>query len=334
VTKLYLVGGRQRTERPLAAGIGDWYEYEKAVILALDTDTGEAHTVVEYVSPPETRPVDEPTILFKSGTLDGDRLYVCTQTEILVYRLPDFTLQDYLSLPMFNDLHHVCPTADGTVLVANTGLDTVIEVRFDGTVVREWNTLGEDTWARFSRDVDYRRVKTTKPHRSHPNYVFHLRNEIWATRFEQRDAISLTSPGLRIDIGHERPHDGVVRDGRVLFTTVDGKIPVADEAALSITETFDLTRMRPEPTILGWCRGLAFDSDLLWVGFSRLRPTKFRENVGWVLRGFRHELGTHVACYDLERQLCVAEIDVEPFGLNAIFSIFVPGHDRGDRASG
>ena len=51
--------------------------------------------------------------------------------------------------------------------------------------------------------------------------------------------------------------------------------------------------------LLGWARGLLIDGDRMWVGFSRIRPTKIRENVGWVLRGLKRDFGTHVGCYDL-----------------------------------
>ncbi len=72
-------------------------------------------------------PPDDPAILFKSGTLANGLLYLTTQTEVLVYRVPSFELTTGISLPSFNDVHHVRPTADGTLLVAVTGLDMVAE---------------------------------------------------------------------------------------------------------------------------------------------------------------------------------------------------------------
>lgn len=319
---IYVLGGQQRGLRPLSAVGRDWYEYERAVIARLATFTGEASTVAEYVSPPDARAPDSPAILFKSGTLEGDRLYVCTQTEVLVYRVPEFDQVAYLSLPQFNDLHHVRPTPAGTLLIANTGLDMVLEVTLGGEIVREWDVLDGRPWTRFSRDVDYRRIATTKPHMSHPNYVFIVDDDVWTTRFEQRDAVCLTRPGRRIEIGAERPHDGVLHGGRIYFTTVDGKLVVGDPRRLEILETIDLTSMHEPDTVRGWCRGIMFDGDHVWVGFSRIRPTRFRENVGWVARGFRRDFGTHVACYDLVERRCVKEIRVEPFGLSAIFGIF------------
>jgi hypothetical protein len=320
--RLYVCGGQQRSLRGLRADMDSWYEYQRGLILDVDTTSGTATTVVDYGSPPEVCPPHNPAVLFKSGTLVGDRLYVTTQTEVLVYGVPSFERVAYITLPLFNDVHHVRPTARGTLLVANTGLDMVLELDTDGEILQLWNVLGEDPWERFSRDVDYRLVPTTKPHLAHPNHVFEIDGEPWATRFQQRDAISLVDPGRRIDIGLQRLHDGVVSGEHVYFTTVDGKVAIADTRTLKVVETIDLTDAHPQNMLLGWTRGLFVDGDHLWVGFSRIRPTKIRENVGWVVRGLRRDFGTHIGCYDLRTRRSLAQIAVEPFGLSAIFGIF------------
>ena len=320
--RLYVAGGQQRALRGLTADMDSWYEYQKGVILEIDTRAATAKTVFEYVSPADVAPPSQPAILFKSGTLVGDRLYVCTQTEVMVYRMPSFEREVYISLPFFNDVHHVRPTPDGTLLVANTGLDMVVELTPHGDVVKMWNVLGEDPWARFSRDTDYRLVATTKPHLAHPNHLFYVGDEPWATRFQQKDAVSLVDPSRRIDIGLERLHDGVVQDGRVYFTTVDGKVAVADLQTLKVVEVIDLAKAHPDDMLLGWARGLMLDGDYMWVGFSRIRPTKIRENVGWVLRGLKRDFGTHVGCYDLRTGRSVQQIPVEDAGLSAIFGIY------------
>nr|MBA2570462.1 hypothetical protein [Chloroflexota bacterium] len=325
IAELYIVGGQQRKLRPVRAHFGDWYEYQKGIVLRLDARTGDAETKVTYVSPPDVAPPVDPAILFKSGTRVGDRLYLTTQTEVLIYRLPDFTLEHHVSLPFFNDVHHARPTPDGHLLVAVTGLDMVAEVSLDGRLVREWNALDlsrSPFGERFLREMDYRLVPTTKPHLAHPNHVFYLGDEPWATRFQQKDAISLTDPARRIDIGIERLHDGIVYGDRILFTAVNGRIVIADARRLIVDEIIDLNEMHGPDLLLGWCRGLLLDGDRLWVGFSRMRPTKFRENVAWIKNGFRHYLGTHVALYDLQERRCLAQIDVERHGLNAIFGVY------------
>ena len=206
MSSLYLLGGRQR--KLLFKNAVEQRLYEAALILRVDTSLETAFLEVEYKSPPEARASDESSHVFKSATLAGNTLYTCTSTEVLLFEVPGFRRIGYVSLPCFNDLHHVTPTHDGHILVANTGLDMVVKFTLEGQILAEWNVLGGDPWSRFSRNVDYRKVDSTKPHQSHPNGVFQLGEEVWVTRLSQKDAICLTSPGRRIDIEVQRPHDG------------------------------------------------------------------------------------------------------------------------------
>ena len=218
MNRLYAVGGRQRTR---TINVEEWNRYNGGLILVLDPDRKEVLQQHDYLTPEQFRPsTPSPSILFKSATLQDDRIYVCTQTEVMVYRLPGFEVEHHVSLPCFNDVHHVVPTASGSLLIAVTGLDLVLEISVDGEVLREWSVTPDDTWDRFSREVDYRKRETTKPHQSHPNFVFQNADDVWVTRFEQKDAICLTAPGKRIDIGIERAHDGFVFGGKVYFLSL------------------------------------------------------------------------------------------------------------------
>jgi|HubBroStandDraft_1064217.scaffolds.fasta_scaffold190593_1 hypothetical protein len=326
MSEIYVIGGELR--RSVFRKLAEWQSSKKGMIIQLNPETKTSRRCVEYVSPAEVCPSDLPAVLFKSAFLSDNKLFTCTSTEILVYQLPGFRLLHYVSLPCFNDLHHVHPTREGTLLVAVTGLDMVVEVSTAGDVLREWNVLGEDPWERFSRDIDYRKVATTKPHRSHPNHVFQLDDEIWVTRFAQRDALCLTQPGRRIDVAVQPPHDGLVLGDSIYFTTVDGRIMIANRKTLQVEKTYDLTKMGgPPDQILGWCRGLLpLDERLIWAGFTRIRPTEFRENLSWLKNGGsaytqRHR-PTHLGLYDLERGTCLDEIALEPHGVGVVFSLF------------
>jgi len=206
--------------------------------------------------------------------------------------------------------------------VVNTGLDQILEMDYDGKVVREWNTMGRDPWENFDPTIDYRRVQSTKPYESHPNHVFEIDGEVWATRFKQKDAISLENPQRRIDVNVERVHDGVVFGDQVYFTAVSGHIVVANTTTLEVEDRIDLNEFEAGDPQLGWCRGIAPDNEGAWVGFSRLRPTAIRENVAWVKDGFRKSLPTHIARYDLNERKLVKRINLEEHDLNAVFSIF------------
>lgn len=323
MSHIYVTGGRQK--KRILMTEEEWNLYERGLILRIDTDTGASMNCVDYETPPEARADKSFSVLFHSGTLEGNKLSVCTSTEVLLYQIPEFKRIGYVSLPCFNDLHHVRPTPGGTLLVASTGLDMVVEVTLQGEILREWSVLGEDPWRRFSRKNDYRKIPTTKPHLSHPNFVFQLGNDVWVTRGQQRDAVCLTSPDQRIDIRIQFPHDGLVCGDWIYFTTVDGHVVVVDRSSLQVAEVFDLNTMGNENRIvLGWCRGLLpLDKGKIWVGFTRIRKTKLKENINWVKHSFQEvEKPTHLALYDLERKKCLREIDLEALGLNIVFGIF------------
>lgn len=319
---LYVLGGRQK--KLLFKSEDEPHLYEAALILQIDTETGASKVCVEYKSPPAVCPGKDSSHVFKCGTLVGNLLYACTSTEVMVFEVPSFERTCYVSIACFNDLHHVAPSHDGHMLVANTGLDMVVKVTAKGRSLEYWNVLGEGPWSRFSPEVNYRKRASTKPHRSHPNYVFELGDEVWVTRFTQRDAVCLTQPGKKIRIGVETPHDGIVMGNRIYFTTVDGKVVIAGRESLKVEETVDLNKLHgKDHALLGWCRGLLpVDGDKVWVGFTRVRKTALKENILWVKHAFREtEAPTHLALYDLAAKRCLKEIDLEQYGMNVVFGM-------------
>jgi len=331
----YIVGGQTRNLR----GAADGGKLDTGVILRVSAG-GCVERCVEYVTPPQACADEGPSITFKASTLHGDRLFACTETEVIVYRLPTFAVERYISLPFFNDLHHVLPTERDTLLLAVTGLDMVVEIDAADRVIHEWDVSGQGLWQRFSRDVDYRKVGSTKPHVAHANFVFVADGDIWATRNEFLDALCLTTPGRRIAIwpegnsDHIGPHDGHVIDGLAYFTTVDGHVVIADPASGQVVRRIDLIRLTGARRKVGWCRGLKRLPDgKLLVGFTRLRPTRFIENIGWVKSRIKDLVGiedgpqsgvfvpTHIAQIDVEQAHTDWTLDLEEHGCNAVFSI-------------
>jgi hypothetical protein len=327
--KIYVLGGRERgvqfTERTEEH---DWCLYKTALILEVDPVTGEVRTCVEYESPREVRAGDRPAGNFHTGALVGNTLYTCTTTEVLIYHLPEFRQIGYISLPCFNDVHHVTPSSDGNLLVVTTGLDMVVKITPQGETLEEWSVIGEPPWTRFSRSIDYRKVGSTKPHVAHPNFVFELDDEVWATRAFKRDAICLNRPGKRISMEGEMPHDGLVCGDQIFFTGIDGKVVVVDRRTLQVCRMIDLRKIQDKDreVLPAWCRGLLpIDERRMWVGFSRIRKTIFTENVRWVktiLREGTIVRPTHIALFDLVAHECVREIELEPYGMNGIYGIF------------
>ncbi len=320
----YVTGGKQKPVGPTPRE--EWDLYEEGIILRVDPELDSVERCVEYVTPEAFSPESETSISFENGELKGNSLYVCTRTEALVYRVPQFELLERVSLPCFNDVHHVRSTEEGNLLVASTGLDMVIETTLEGRVLREWDVLGGTPWTRFSPNVDYRRVPTTKPHRSHPNYTFFLDGEPWVTRSQQADAISLTDPSRRITVA-DNPgcHDGEVYRGNVYFTTVNGTVVVVNAQTLKTEMVVDLNKIdNPLGSLLGWCSGLwIVDESHVWVGFTRLRSTRFIENLWWVRRLIQQgEKASHVALYDISAGRLLAEVNLEPHGINMVCGIF------------
>ena len=306
----------------------EWRLYKTAVVVKAEGRS--LARVLEYQSPPEHCPDETPSIVFKAGTIQDDTAYLCTQTEVLICDVPSFTVRRVISHPCFNDLHHVALAPDGRLFVAVTGLDAVAELAPDGVLLRLTSVLGGSVWDRFSQNVDYRKVVTTKPHRSHPNFVFFLDEKPWVTRFQQRDAVPLdgNSAGRPpFEVAAEGIHDGHVAQDSVCFTSVNGQI-VRFDLISGTRSVIDLNSIRhpDDQRPLGWCRGLLVDRGGAWVGFSRIRYTALRQNIDWVRRGFRESdrlppRPTRIARYDLDTRTLVSEIDLEPAGLNAVFSI-------------
>ncbi len=325
-----VTGGRQKRGAHFKP---EWQQHDRCLAFFVNFELGKVETALEYVSPPEARPANEPAIQFKAASIYGDEVFLCTTTEILVHRLPGMESTGYISLPRFNDVHHVLAVDRETLLVANTGLDMMVEMQRDGKVLREWSTLDEDPWARFDRAIDYRLVETTKPHASHPNFGFVFAGEYWATRFEQRDAICLTSRCPAIPIGVQRPHDGVVLGDEVWFTTVDGQIVASSPGRDAPRAVYDLNSFAgtSPDRALGWCRGLYLVDDRhVLVGFSRLRPSVFRSNLRWVKHRFgardtSGDMATRISLYDLAERRLVREVQLEEVGLSTVFSILPVG---------
>ena len=255
-------------------------------------------------------------------------LYACTSTEVLIFRLPGFTQIGYVSLPCFNDLHHVTPSSDGNLLVANTGLDMVVKFTREGEMLKVWSFSNKIPGHAFPKPSTTARLPARSRHQSHPNFVFELDQVPWATRFRQRDAICLASRSELTSPCKPSRWSGPRRSN--LFHDGHGCIVIANRHSLKVDQVIDLKEIDNRKSLLGWCRGLLpVDQRRVWVGFSRVRKTAFNENVLWVKNVIREGMGekpTHIALYDIVDLRCLAEFDVEPYGLNVVFSVLPAFH--------
>src|SRR5262245_61106503 len=138
---IWVIGGEQRGVPHFAR---EWRLYRKALVLKVES--GRVERVLEYESPPEHCPDDSPSIVFKAASIKENRAYLCTQTEILICDFPSFDVRKIISLPCFNDVHHVAVASDGRLFVAVTGLDAVAELTPDGTLLRLVSVVGGSVW--------------------------------------------------------------------------------------------------------------------------------------------------------------------------------------------
>lgn len=333
--RFLLTGGRSR-----ARGADADHQCDAGMVVELDTETRSVEVRFVYESPDEVRAEADASIVFKAGHVVDGRLYLCTTTEVLVTPLDDVgRVERYVSHPWFNDVHHVRPGVDpADLLVVSTGLDAVLRVDPTGDVADAWPVIDDDLWTRFDPDTDYRRVLSTKPHRSHPNHVYVDGDRVVVNRCHQRDAVTVDDRAVVIDYGalDAVGHDGVIVGEHVFFTSVNGRVAVFDRSTGTHRTTLDLDAITASDRPLGWCRGVAPIDPHRWlVGFSRMRPTRWEENVSWAKAKLRGRGGpkapTRVACYDPTADALRWEVDLEPIGMAEIFSI-LPVDDRpGDR---
>ncbi len=235
-------------------------------------------------------------------------LWVCSFGEVLGFDgWPPREPTARISLPSFNDLHH-CTPWQGGLAVANTGLETVDLVGFDGTLRERIDLLAGERGARVIDDsLDYRRVVDTKPHRHHVNHLFRVDDVLWATQLRSSDAVAVTAERPRIRIRSGMPHDGRVIDGALVFTTTNGHLEIFDARRPDEGRSVPLTPLTPGLDQLGWCRGVCGDPGALgryFVAFSALRRSRWKEFGYWIR--WRHSLApSRIALYDVEAERLV-----------------------------
>lgn len=311
-------------QRSNADRLSHGQRFKKAVIKKINWGKKSDTTLLEYVSPADVCSPNHPSIVFTGATLFEDKFYVPTCTEILILSYPEFEIERVISYPFFHDIHHVQVFSD-YIGVVSTGLDMIIFLdKKSYEPIYFKNVLNKDPWERFSQNTDYRKINSTKPHESHPNCLFEIDGEVWVTRFEQKDAIALNNSDHRINIGVERCHDGHVDGDFVYFTSVDGKIVVANKYTYKIEHIYSLNEIEGHNQPLGWCRGLSIIGNSAFVGFSRIRGTEIKENIKWARNFVVHKrdlknLNNRIVQYDLKKR---TKIDEYVFNdINMVYSI-------------
>lgn len=323
--KLLLTGGLLR---PDGFELGEGKYYGAAKLLRVDMASGHVEALLSIDQGTGNFPPVDPNLEFTVATSEPGVLWLAMDTEIRRYSYPSLQLQATYSHPCFQNVHSVAIRGD-ELYVTSTGLDMVAVLRKgDGALLRVLNTDGKPTWHRFSENVDYRQVYSTRPHDCHPNFVLWIDDQPWVTRCTQEDIVALHDVTQRIDIsGNRRPisiHDGIVQGELAYFTTVDGGIVIVDLPRRAVLETIDLYALRGFGGFRGWCRGLQIDGDICRVAFSRLRKTRRLEKIAWVKgllgRGKIVE-DASVLEIDLKRRIILNDLRIPHGMIDAIYSV-------------
>lgn len=297
----------------------------EARLVEIDVTHGTTATRLSYCTPEHLRPKDQASITYLAMHQEADRLYLCTRTEGFIHSCSDLKQIASFSHPLMHDVHHLRPFGDH-IAVTSTGLDAVLLFDAQTLELKEKHpVISDSNLEKLGADQDYRTIYSTKPHTSHPNYLFVLDDQLWVTRFEQGDAVALHTEG-QITVADAKIHDGLpADDGRLYFTTVTGQIIAIDPRSRT-SEIYDLNVIEQSVYPLGWCRGLWVEQGIAAVGFSRFRKTRYDEN----LKGFAeitHNddgspfLSTRIVWYDLNKRCKIASHFFNAEELGAVFGI-------------
>lgn len=312
--------------RPNGFELGEGRYYQSARLVKLDLTSGQFSLMLQKDEGGEHYPREHPNLQFTCGQVVDDSLWLPTDTEVFHYTLPELTLRKVISHPCFHNVHSVS-IINQQLVITSTGLDNIVLCDpQSGDIQSIINTQGKDPWHRFDRSFDYRLVHSTRPHDSHPNYVFQLEGNLWVTRCTQEDAVNLTDVSDRIDIdlgGDKGVHDGHFYNGKLIFTQVDGVLLICDPQERKMIELFDpFARHSNRP--MGWCRGLFIDGDDFYIGYSKLRKTTMGSRLKFLSQGnFKYASGNNALIVKVNmRSREVQQTYVTPDGLiDAIYGI-------------
>lgn len=227
-------------------------------------------------------------------SMEGDFLFAGAWNGVYMINKETLELEKIISNKLMNDLHGIC-VDNGLVYSILTCKDTVVVSDFSGNVKSHFSIdteLNVDT-DKSIEQVDWRFI--SKQFRGsagkwHFNHIQKIGNEIWLTArsancfvivdLETRKArlrlMNLPTPTLL--------HDGMKYEDKFYFTSIDGKVIVAQDARKArynqqegnMIDTFDLYNMdlvadilRIEETNFGrepnWCRGIDTTKDSIYV---------------------------------------------------------------------
>lgn len=296
---------------------------DRGQVAIIDLETGSYETILDYKSEEYSA---QPG--FRSGSLaaNGDLILV-TGNEIVRFCVKERIVKRKISCQYFNDLHHVVEAND-MYYVVSTGFDAILQLDMEGVLCNIFSASFKNPFEKYDEDSDLRQFDSLKPHETHVNHVRVDGEKIWATRFNSRDCKDLMDVESGFELPGEGCHDGVHIEGKIYFTSVDGKIKIVDEKnsyALTEIDLYGATREGVEP--LGWCRGIEYKNHVAYVGFTQLRTTKLTSNIRWVRNMIKSRKiekrpsPTSIVSYSFQSEKVINKYEFPEGGIGALFSI-------------
>ena len=313
----------------------EWQRCNIAVLLIVDIETKKIETIFEYnIDSNNINYYSEKSgILFKSFyRLSNNRLLLCTNTELLEFSISDRKIIKRITHSLMNDVHHAIFYSN-KYYIANTGRDSVLILDKHGKMIDEielidhLDSVKEKNISDRFGDVDYRLIPSTKPHLIHPNHIVEINNQVWVTRFMQKDIFNIkTSETISIDVGN--PHDGINTEFGILTTTTNGNLHIVKNDSNIIIPIYKCENYTKYYSDLemGWMRGVCpVSEEFFWLGFSVLRPTKsveflieFKNKI--LNKNFNKSAPTRIDLYSIYSKKIIESIVLENY-IDLVYSI-------------
>lgn len=265
---------------------------------------GNRKRLLSFVPPDELRVAGKG---FTGITWLGEELLVCSFNAIWRFDRQG-RCKGRLHMPHFNDLHGICVEEENrSILVANTGLDSVERIDEDGRwlgrysltppgleharfqgegIAREdLETLSKAGWT-TEQQAEVPKVQPASDYYDvAPNLDFSRRrvrdyrhpNHVFLSEEHGPCVTSLLDSSIRSLTTHRKvvettgpPHDGIQAKNGLWYTTVSGEVVHHPESGPEA-----VLSLRDGP-ITGWCRGLVLGDDWGAVGVTAMRGPETR----------------------------------------------------------
>ncbi len=222
----------------------------------------------------------------------GNYVYAGSWNSVYKIRKENLDLENIITNNLMNDMHGIYVDKD-IIITVLTGKDTIVFTDHEGNVIDHFTIKNDLSVVKEDNIEKYDWRFISKQFRGstgcwHFNFIQKFGDELWLTA---RNINSFVVVNLKTHKAHLRlmnfftpalVHDGKKSNNRFYFTSIDGKIIIAEEAEKAtfkarekiekihlfdrdlITKTIRLeeTELAREPN---WCRGIDIKDDRLYV---------------------------------------------------------------------